>query len=165
METTRIVAYGNDILRRKADRVDEVTDEIRDLIEMMYRAMAEHNGVGVAGPQVGASKRLFVYDVGEGHHALINPEIVRSSGKEWAAEACLSLPGLQGEVPRFERITVTGIDENGKKVRIKAEGFLARVFQHEMDHLEGMLFIDRADPDSLETVPVNEPADEDEAEE
>lgn len=147
-----IVTYGKDILRAKAGEIEEFDDEIKALIERMYRVLAEVKGLGLAGPQIGVSKRIFVYDVGDGPHALVNPKIVTSKGEEWGLEGCLSIPGLQGEVPRAEKITVTGVDESGEKVKIKAEGLLARVFQHEMDHLDGMLFIDRADPDTLETV-------------
>lgn len=156
MEQDTIVTYGSDILRGRAAEIEEFDDEIKELIPRMYEIMAEAHGLGLAGPQVGVGKRIFVYDVGEGKHALINPKIVSGSGEEWAIEGCLSIPGLQGEVPRAEHVTVSGIDEEGKKVKIKADGLLARVFQHEMDHLDGTMFIDRADPDTLETVPLRE---------
>lgn len=156
MEAGKIVTYGNDVLRKRAEEIGELDEEIRQLIPRMYETMVECRGLGLAGPQIGVSKRIFVYDVGEGPHALINPSVVSSSGEEWAIEGCLSIPGLQGEVPRWERVTVTGIDENGERVKIKAEGLLARVFQHEMDHLDGTMFIDRADPETLETVPLVE---------
>jgi peptide deformylase len=87
---------------------------------------------------------------------MINPEIVSSSGEESAVEGCLSIPGLQGEVSRSTSITVTGIDEEGKRVSISATGLLARVFQHEIDHLDGTMFVDRADPDTLKTIPLDE---------
>ncbi|MHB9037280.1 MAG: peptide deformylase [Armatimonadota bacterium] len=161
MEASKIVTYGNEILRKRADEVAEFNDEIRNLIELMYEALVESRGLGVAGPQVGVSKRIFVYDVGEGQHALINPVLLSSRGEEWGFEGCLSVPGLQGEVPRAEHVVVTGIDEEGKKVKIKANGLLARVFQHEMDHLDGTIFIDRADPDTLETVPLHDDEEED----
>ena len=147
-----IVKYGNDVLRAKSEEVKDISDEIKSLIEQMYPLLTEANGVGLAAPQVGVSKRFFVYDVGEGTHALINPVIVSASGEEWAVEGCLSIPGLQGEVARAEKVTIKGLDENGKKVRIKADGLKARCFQHETDHLDGVLFIDRADPETLEVV-------------
>lgn len=159
MEATKIVTYGNNVLRQRASEIEEFNDEIRELIPRMYQAMVEYNGVGLAGPQIGISKRIFVYDVGEGQHAMINPEFVNKRGEEWGYEGCLSIPGLQGEVPRAARVTVTGINENGERVKIVAEGLLARVFQHEIDHLDGALFIDRADPETLETVPVGEDAE------
>lgn len=163
METTDdIVKYGDDILRTPTSEIDEFNDEIKELIQKMYKVMAEFRGVGVAGPQVGLPKRIFVYDIGEGPHAFINPRMMSSSGEEWGYEGCLSIPGLQGEVPRFERVVVTGLNEDGKMVKLKAEGFLARVFQHEMDHLDGTLFIDRADPETLETVTPGENEDDEE---
>jgi len=159
---TQIVVYGNDVLRRKSEELYEFDDELRHLIAEMYEIMEVNRGLGLAAPQIGVSKRVFVYDVGEGRHALVNPAVVSRSGEELGVEGCLSIPGLQGEVARSERVTVTGLDENGAKVRIKAEGLLARVFQHEMDHLDGTLFVDRADPETLETVPrTDEEEDED----
>lgn len=165
MANTEIVKYGNDVLRAKAAEVEELNDEIKELIQYMCQALVEHHGYGVAGPQVGASKRIFVYDIGEGPHAFINPKIISSGGEDWMIEGCLSIPGLQGEVPRAERVVVTGIDENGEKVKIKANGLLARVFQHEIDHLDGTLFVDRADPDTLETVSPREDDEDEDAEE
>ena len=156
MEISEIVRYGNPVLRKRADEIKEFDDEIRALIQRMYVIMAEARGLGLAGPHIGISKRIFTYDIGEGPHALVNPRVVRTGGEEIAVEGCLSIPGLQGEVPRAERITVAGLDENGDKVKIKAEGMLARVFQHELDHLDGTVFVDRADPDTLETVPLEE---------
>lgn len=156
MKPAKIVTYGKDVLRKTAEEVPEFNEEIRELIEVMYRGLEEFRGLGLAAPQIGVSKRVFVYDVGEGKHAIINPRIVKSSGEEAAVEGCLSIPGLQGEVPRALRVTVVGLDENGAKVKIKAEGLLARVFQHEIDHLDGMMFVDRAYPETLETVPVGD---------
>jgi len=144
------------VLRARAEEIEEIDDEIRELIQRMYVIMAEARGLGLAGPQVGVSKRIFTYDIGEGPHALINPKILRSSGEETGTEGCLSIPGLQGDVTRAERVTVSGINENGDKVKIKAEGLMARCFQHEIDHLDGKVFVDRADPDTLETVPIEE---------
>jgi len=156
MEEGMIVLYGDEVLRTKAEEIGEINDEICELIQRMYVAMAESRGLGVAGPQVGVSKRLFVYDIGDGRHALINPKLLSGRGEDRGLEGCLSIPGLQGEVARYESVTVTGINEDGKKVRIRAEGLMARLFQHEIDHLDGMMFIDRADPDTLETVPAHE---------
>ena len=152
MTANGIITYGNSVLRSPAENVEEFNDEIKALIERMYVVMAEVRGLGLAAPQMGVPKRIFVYDVGEGPHALVNAKIVSSKGEEVSIEGCLSIPGLQGEVPRAEKVVVAGIDENGKKVKIKAEGLLARVLQHEMDHLDGTLFVDRADPETLETV-------------
>lgn len=160
MGANEIVRYGNPVLRQRAEEVVEFNDEIKTLIERMYVIMAEARGYGLAAPQIGLSKRIFTYDIGEGPHALINAKILKSSGEEIGVEGCLSIPGLQGDVARANRVVVSGIDENGQKVKIKAEGLLARVFQHEIDHLDGTVFVDRADPDTLETVPLDEGDDE-----
>lgn len=156
MEQSEIVTYGEAVLRSRAEEVAEFDSGVRELIQRMYRIMEESHGLGLAAPQIGVAKRVFVYDVGEGKHALINPKLLKASGEEIGIEGCLSIPGLQGEVPRSERVVVSGIDENGSNVKIKAQGLLARVFQHEMDHLDGTMFIDRADPDTLETVSATE---------
>lgn len=159
MEANEIVRYGNPILRQRAEEI-EFNDDIKALIERMYVVMAEARGYGLAGPQIGLSQRIFTYDIGEGPHALINPKIVKASGEEVGVEGCLSIPGLQGDVTRPNKVVVSGIDENGEKVKIKAEGLLARVFQHEIDHLDGTVFVDKADPDTLETVPQDEGEEE-----
>jgi peptide deformylase len=156
MDANEITRYGDPVLRQRAEEIKGFDDEVKALIERMYAIMVEARGLGLAAPQVGVSKRIFTYDIGEGPHALINPRIVRSSGEEIGAEGCLSIPGLQGDVARAERVTMSGIDETGAKVKIKAEGLLARVFQHELDHLDGTVFVDKADPDTLETVPLDE---------
>ena len=160
MEPDEIVTYGNNVLRARAEEVAGFDDEIRELIERMYDMMAENRGLGLAAPQIGISKRIFVYDVGEGRHALVNPRLVKGSGEHVGIEGCLSIPGLQGEVPRYERVTAAGLDEDGNKIKIKAEGLLARVFQHEIDHLDGTLFIDRADPETLEIVTAEQEGEE-----
>ena len=159
METSEIVRYGDSVLRQRAEDVEEFNQEIRALIQRMYIVMADARGLGLAAPQIGISKRIFTYDVGEGPHALINPKVLRSSGEETSVEGCLSIPGLQGDVTRSLRITVAGIDENGYNVKIRADGLMARCFQHEIDHLDGTMFVDRADPDTLETVPLDKPGE------
>lgn len=160
MENEGIVRYGSTVLRERAEDVKEFDAEIRALIMRMYEVMAEARGLGLAAPQIGVSKRVFTYDIGEGPHALINPKIVKSGGEQVGPEGCLSIPGLQGDVSRADRVTITGIDENGDTVKLKAEGLLARVFQHETDHLDGTMFVDRADPDTLETVPLDAEAED-----
>lgn len=155
-----IVTYGNDVLRTKAENVERFDDSVRELIEEMYKIMEENRGLGLAAPQIGVSKRIFVYDTEDGPHALVNPRLIRGSGEQISVEGCLSIPGLQGQVKRYESVTVEGLNEKGKKVRIRARGLLARVFQHEMDHLDGTLFVDRADPDTLELVGVEDSCDE-----
>ena len=153
-----VVKYGDEILRHKATEYSAFDDELKSTIESMYAKLAEAEGcLGLAGPQLGIPKRVFVYDIGEGRACLVNPKIVKSSGEEVMLEGCMSFPGLHGDVSRALRVTVTGHDEHGAKVRIRAEGLLARLFQHEIDHLDGVLFVDKADPDTLE---LSSPEDE-----
>lgn len=140
---------NEDILRDRCKPIVKLTDRTRQLIDDMIETMYEAAGVGLAAPQVFQNLRVFVYDIGDGPDALINPEIVHGEGEELGVEGCLSIPRLQGEVPRHKLLTVTGINRKGKRVRIEAEDYLARVFQHEIDHLNGVLFIDRADKESL----------------
>jgi peptide deformylase len=147
-----ILRYGSKTLSERAQEIPEFDENVRKLIERMYGVMAEAGGFGLAANQIGVPLRLFVYDVGEGPHALANPKIAEKSGSEIGTEGCLSIPGLQGEVERAEVVAVEGIDEDGNKVRIEGEGLLARVLQHEIDHLDGTLFIDRADADTLHWV-------------
>ncbi len=156
LEDGSIVEYGQEVLRQKAEEYPEFTDDLRPIIERMYEIMAETKGLGLAGPQVGLSRRIFVYDIGEGPHALVNPRIVKSGGEEVCVEGCLSIPGLHGEVTRAGRVTVTGIDENGRKVKLRGDGLFARVVQHEIDHLDGTLFVDKADPETLSTSPIDD---------
>jgi peptide deformylase len=146
-----------DVLRKRARPILKITEKHRRLIDDMLETMRAAAGVGLAAPQVFISERLFVYDIGEGGSgALINPEIVHTEGEEIGTEGCLSIPRLQGDVPRFKRIIVTGLDRNGKRVRIDAEEYLARVFQHEIDHLDGVMFTDRALQDSLHWITEDE---------
>jgi peptide deformylase len=164
MGSEQIVRYGSRVLAEPTQEVPELTDEIRELISRMYVIMHESNGVGLAANQIGVPLRLFTYDIGEGPHAIINGKISKKQGKQKEIEGCLSIPGLQGEVERANTVTITGIDENGEKVKLTGEGLLARVFQHETDHLDGTLFIDRADPHSLEWVMPSRGDDEEEEE-
>jgi len=147
-----ITKYGDKVLRTATEPVVDFNEETRSLIQHMYEVLAEAKGLGLAANQIGVSKRLFVYDIGEGPKALVNPRLVKSSGEQTGVEGCLSIPNLQGEVSRAETVVVEGLDEEGKPVKIKAEGLLARVFQHELDHLDGVFFVDRADPETLEFV-------------
>jgi peptide deformylase len=147
MAVREIARYGDEILRKKARPVAKVTKETKALIEDMIETMRAASGLGLAAPQVRISERLFVYQVGEAPpEALVNPIILESEGEELGVEGCLSIPKLQGDVPRAKRVVVTGLNRTGKSVKINAEDLLARVFQHEIDHLDGVLFIDRSDP-------------------
>jgi peptide deformylase len=109
----------------------------------MYETMLKHEGVGIAGPQVGIVKRVVVIDIGEGKIELVNPKITASSGTQYGSEGCLSVPGVYGEVERPNVVTVEAQDRNGKEFTITGEGFLARAFCHELDHLDGKLFTEK----------------------
>ncbi len=144
MAVLEIRKVGDPVLREKAKPVARITKRhqklLKDMIETMYAA----DGIGLAAPQVGVSERLIVVDIGEGPLALVNPEILAASGSDVDREGCLSIPGVWGYVERFSRVTVQGLDEKGRPRRIEAEGLLARVLQHEIDHLDGILFTDKA---------------------
>ncbi|BDI31384.1 peptide deformylase [Capsulimonas corticalis] len=147
-----IVKYegeGERILRENSKPVAQFTEDIAELVSRMETIMRDANGVGLAAPQLGILKRIFVYDAGDGFHAIINPKILQRKGEQLGVEGCLSIPGLYGDVLRANEVVVKGMDQYGNPVRLREEGLGARVIQHEFDHLEGILFIDRADPDSL----------------
>ena len=150
MSVMKIEMLGADVLRRRAEEVAEVDDELRSLIRNMFETMYDAEGVGLAAPQVGISRRVIVVDVNEeGTHpfALVNPRLVESSrDTEKAEEGCLSIPGVSSLVERPATVTVEGLDENGQPVRMEGDGLLARCIQHEIDHLDGILFIDRISP-------------------
>ena len=146
MAVLDVVKAGHPVLKQVAEPVEHVNKKLRALIDDMAETMYKTEGVGLAAPQVAVSKRIIVVDdqVGSGLIVLINPEITHAEGSQVDPEGCLSVPGYYGDVERFNKITVKGIDPHNKKVTIKAEGFLARIFQHEIDHLEGHLFIEKA---------------------
>ena len=149
MPQLEIVTVPAPILRQIARPVTRITDATRRLIGDMIETMHEAPGVGLAAPQVNIDQRIFVYDIGDGPDAIINPEIISRRGEECGLEGCLSIPRLEGEVKRAAFVEVSGLDRRGKRVRIRANELLARVFQHEIDHLDGILFTDRAQPNSL----------------
>ena len=145
MAVYSIVKIGDPVLREKAATVNRITPNIVKLLGNMADTMYEANGVGLAAPQIGISKRVVVIDVGEGLIELINPEIIWYSDElETDAEGCLSVPGARGEVDRYSKVTVKALNRNGETVEISGEGFLARAMQHEIDHLYGVLYVDRA---------------------
>jgi peptide deformylase len=139
-----VLKDGDDLLRRKARPVTTITPNIIKLLDNMKDTMYYYQGVGLAAPQIGVSKRVIVLDIGEGLIEVINPEIVESEGLEQDTEGCLSVPGVAGEVSRYTCVTVKGLNRLGEEVCHQVNGFLARVFQHEIDHLEGVLFTDKA---------------------
>lgn len=144
MAVLEVLKAGHPVLKQVAQPVEHVNKKMRAFIEDMAETMYKTDGVGLAAPQVGVSKRIIVVDDGNGLQALINPQIIKAEGSQWGPEGCLSVPGYFGDVERYEKVTVTAINPNNKKLRIEAEGFLARIFQHEIDHLEGHLFIEKA---------------------
>ena len=141
--------FGDPVLKQPARNVDEITADLIPLVQGMYETMALAEGVGLAAPQVGVRKRLFTYDLheGDGPGVVINPEIVESKGEvEWE-EGCLSVPGFKFEIVRAERVTMRGIDLDGKEIVLEGDDLLARMIQHEIDHLDGVLLLDRLEPD------------------
>lgn len=155
MAILNIIQPDNPILRKKALKVTSFDDKLQSLIDSMIETVQAAPGVGLAAPQVAESRRLIVVhyrdeDADETDAAQVyvvaNPKIIKTSKKMvMGVEGCLSLPGLYGEVERHQMVVVTGQDRHGKPLRIKADGWLARIFQHEIDHLEGRLFIDIAE--------------------
>lgn len=146
--------WGDPVLTRRAAAVDRITSEERRLIADMIETMDALDGAGLAAPQVGVSKRIFVFRRGEDVHALINPKIIRREGKKTQPEGCLSIPGVQAEVSRAAKVVITGRDAGGKTVELEcedgdAQGRAASAAQHELDHLDGVLFVERAQPDTL----------------
>ncbi len=144
MAVYQIVYMGEDILREKAKEVTKITPNVLKLLTNMAETMYQASGVGLAAPQVGVLKRLIVIDAGEGLIELINPVIIKKSGQEIDREACLSIPNLTGDVKRAKTVVVQALDRNGVMMEYEAKGLLARIFQHEIDHLEGILFVDVA---------------------
>lgn len=138
------------VLRQKAKPVTEVTDTIRTLLDDMAETMYASEGVGLAAPQVGISRRIIVVDVGEGLIELINPVLLKGHGKQIGEEGCLSVPGYFAPVERYKTIFVEGLDRDGHSVQIKAKDFTAVALQHEMDHLDGILFIDKVKKEKKE---------------
>jgi peptide deformylase len=138
---------GDPVLRQRASEITDVDGRLARLAEDMVATMYAAPGLGLAGPQVGVRKRIFVYDVGEGPETIINPEIRESSGEWGFEEGCLSIPGLAFELVRPKEVHLVGYDLQGNEISIEADELLARCFQHELDHLDGVLFIERLEPD------------------
>jgi peptide deformylase len=138
--------YGDPVLRRRAEPVSTVTPEIETVLDDMVETMYDSVGIGLAAPQVGIGLRLLVLDGGRGSgQAYVNPVIVEQGGQVVGEEGCLSLPGIFADVARAQWVVMEAQDRAGKPIRQRADGLLARVFQHEIDHLDGILFIDRLD--------------------
>lgn len=145
MAVRAIRKLGDPILRKKSRKVENIDDRILVLLDDMLDTMREADGVGLAAPQVGVLRQVIIVDVGEGLIELINPEIVEVEGKNRDEEACLSVPGRSGIVERPAKVKVRGLNRQGKAIEVQGEGLLARALCHEIDHLDGVLFIDRID--------------------
>lgn len=143
MALRNIRKFGDDVLRKKCREVEGIDDRLLTLIEDMKETMYDADGVGLAAPQVGILKRLFVIDIGEGPLVFINAEILETSGSQTDEEGCLSLPGETKEVIRPNYVKARALNEKGEEFEIEAEELLARAILHEYDHLNGTLFIDR----------------------
>ncbi len=140
----KIVKYPNPILRKKATEVKELSEEIKKLAGDMIEIMIESQGIGLAAPQIGESKRIIVVQMEKGPQVFINPKIIaKSKEKALMEEGCLCFPKLFLEIKRAKKVQIEAVTIAGEKVRIEAEGLLAHIFQHEVDHLDGILFIDR----------------------
>lgn len=137
----------DDILRRTSKPVKEITPNVITLLEDMAETMYDSNGVGLAAPQVGSLKRIVVIDVGEGLIELINPVVVETKGSQIGEEGCLSIPGASATVDRPEYVRVEALDRNGKKITVEGTDLLAVALCHETDHLDGILYIDKALPE------------------
>lgn len=148
MAQLKIYTEADPVLRKKAQVITKITKKLRLLAKDMLETMYHANGVGLAAPQVGVSERMVVIDVGEGPIVLINPMITSKEGENRDVEGCLSLPGRNEYITRANQVSVVAIDLNGKKLNLTGEGLLARAFQHEIDHLDGILFIDYLAPSS-----------------
>lgn len=143
MAIRKILKIGDETLRKHARPVTEVDRRTRQLLDDMAETMYAADGAGLAAPQVGILRRVVVIDVGEGLIELVNPEIVASEGEQHQAEGCLSVPGKQGVVARPAKVTVRALNRRGKPVEIVGEGFLATALCHEIDHLDGVLYVDK----------------------
>lgn len=143
MAIRNIRKYGDELLRKKSRKIEKIDDRILTLLEDMVETMYNAEGVGLAAPQVGILKRAVVIDVGEGLIKLINPEIIETEGNQKDIEGCLSVPGEQGEVERPYKVKVKALNEKGEEIVLEGEDLLARAFCHEIDHLDGILFVDK----------------------
>ena len=141
--------FGDPVLKQRAREVEEINGDLVTLVHGMYDTMDLEDGIGLAAPQVGVRKRLFTFDLheGEGPGVVINPEIVEREGEVLSDEGCLSVPGYRFEVVRSERVTMRGLDLDGNELVLAGDDLLARMIQHEIDHLDGLLLLDRVEPE------------------
>ena len=154
MAIREIRLSDDEILRKTSREVEEVTDRIRELLDDMVETMHKYNGVGLAAPQVGILKRVIVIDLYDGEEPLqlVNPKIIKAKGKQEVEEGCLSFPNEYAKVVRPKEVTVEALDRDGKKVIITGKELLAQALAHEIDHLNGILFVDNIIPGTLEYI-------------
>lgn len=145
MPPFRIRTFGDPVLKERAPEVESIDSRLASLAEAMFKTMYEAPGVGLAATQVGVEKRLFVYDAGDGPHTVVNPVISEARGEWTFEEGCLSVPGLHWPIVRPKEIHLTGYDLDGNEISVDADEYLARVFLHEVDHLDGVLLLERLD--------------------
>lgn len=149
MAVYKVVTIPDEILRQKAKPVAKINAGVLRLLDNMKDTMYAYDGVGLAAPQIGVSKRVVVIDDGDNYYELINPEIIQGEGEQTGTEGCLSVPGVVGVVNRAKKVKVKAINRNGDEINIEAKDLLARALQHEIDHLDGLVFTDKAS--SIET--------------
>ncbi len=154
MAILNILKEGDETLRKKCRRVDEITPRIHTLLDDMHDTLEKAQGVGLAAPQVGILRRIVIVEIDDKKYEMINPEIIETKGKQEEIEACLSVPEKFGLVKRPAWVKVRATDRNGKVYEVEGEGLMARCFCHELDHLDGTLYIDKAiemyDADDIE---------------
>ncbi|MFI5370882.1 MAG: peptide deformylase [Candidatus Eisenbacteria bacterium] len=148
MTVRPVRVYGDPVLRQRARELVEFDDSLRELVTDMEQTMHAYNGVGLAANQIGVAQRVLIVDVPvdettRARHVLVNPVLSKREGQQEGEEGCLSIPGIYEDVKRAQSVHVSAMDENGGKVELTVEGYLARAIQHEVDHLDGVLFIDR----------------------
>ena len=158
MAIHKIITSENPILRQKAKKVHRFDPSIAKLIDDMFETMYASHGVGLAAPQIAVSIRVFVAEYEDHKVAMVNPEIIKAEGEELGTEGCLSIPGYVGDnIRRATNVVVKGQDARGKPIKVRADGWFARILQHEIDHLDGILFLDRLDrPEDLREITESE---------
>ena len=158
MAIRNIREYGDEILTKKSKTIEEIDEKIQTLIDDMIETLHKYNGYGLAAPQIGILKRLVVIDLYDGHDVLvlINPVIIKTKGEQIVEEGCLSFPNQFAKVKRPMEVTVEALDRNGNKIKVIGKELLAQALSHEIDHLNGELFIDKIIPGTLEIVKPDE---------
>lgn len=144
MAVYNIIMVPDEVLRQKAKPVAKINAGVLRLLDNMKDTMYAFDGVGLAAPQIGVSKRVVVIDTGDEYLELINPEIISAEGEQTGSEGCLSVPGVTGIVKRYQKVTVKALNRNGEEIQVTGSDLLARALQHEIDHLDGIIFTDKA---------------------